>query len=147
MKRRKSFRQERRKIKKQAGGISYNPMGSNWLMPPRIMTPPTARLTSRLCNRVVLRSAFKAQKPLRSRAKDCCSLCRAWESKMIESKEKENIYFKHFGKWWRGGERGSDKHTRYSNSPSRLCPPVLSDRGEIVKRERDRGGAVVCLYL
>lgn len=47
-----------------------------------------------------------------------------------------------------GGEkRGSDKHTRYSNSPSCLCPPVLSDREEIVKRERDRDGAVVCVFL
>ncbi len=47
-----------------------------------------------------------------------------------------------------GGEkRGSDKHTRYSNSPSCLCPPMLSDREEIVKRERDRGGAVECVFL
>lgn len=27
------------------------------------------------------------------------------------------------------------------------CPPVLSDRGEIVKRERDRGGVVVCGFI
>lgn len=33
--------------------VSYNPMGKNWLMPPKIMTPPTARLTSRLCNSVI----------------------------------------------------------------------------------------------
>lgn len=54
----------------QAGGFSYKPRGMNWPMPPRIINPPTARLTSRLCNKVFLRSAFKAQKPLRSRAKE-----------------------------------------------------------------------------
>lgn len=144
-----------RKIKNQAGGFSYNPMGRNWPMPPRIMIPPTARLTSRLCNKVFLRSAFKAQKPLRSRAKDCCSRCRAWESKYdrVQGKTK-HLSLKLFGdgggverRRGGGGQRGSDKHTRYSNSPSCLCPPVLSDLGEIVKRERDRGGAVVCDFI
>lgn len=153
MNRRKSFRHERGKIKNQAGGASYNPMGKNWPMPPRIMIPPTARLTSRLCNSVFLRSAFKAQKPLRSRAKYCCSLCRAWESKdnRIQGKTKHLFQaFREIVAGWKGegGEkRGSDKHTRYSNSPSCLCPPMLSDREEIVKRERDRGGAVECVFL
>lgn len=86
MNRRESFRHERRKIKNQAGGFSHISGGLNWPMPPRIIIPPTARLTSRLCNTVFLRSAFKAQKPLRSRAKDCLQVT-------IESKGKtKNIF-------------------------------------------------------
>lgn len=88
--------------------------------------------------------------------KDCCSLCRAWKSKddRIQGKTKHlSQAFREMVAGWRerrggrGGERGSDKHTRYSNSPSCLCPPLLSDRGKIVKGERDRGGAVACDFL
>lgn len=117
-------------------------------MPPRIMTPPTARLTSRLCNRAFLRSAFKAQKPLRSRAK---KYSRAWESHTRKSKEKENLSFKLSGGYGVGGGKGSDKHTRYSNSPSCLLPTLsflIEGRYSSVKgiaTDGGRGGGVVFL--
>lgn len=123
MYRRESFRDERRKIKNRAGGFSYKPGGMNWPMPPRIINPPTARLTSRLCNEVFLRSAFKAQKPVRSRAKKIAA-----KDDRIQGKTK-NLFSSYSGDGrgvegsaWGGGERGSDKHTRYSNSPSCLLP-------------------------
>ena len=130
VKRTKTFRHERRKSKNQAGRLSYNPMGKNWAMPPRIMTPPTARLTSRLCNKAFLRSAFKAQKPLRSRAKNYRKLLsRVGEQHGGNPPKKKTSLSSYSGDIGGGGggrrrERSSDKHTRYSNSPSCLLPAL-----------------------
>lgn len=119
-KRTKTFRHERRKSKNQAGRLSYIPMARILPMPPRIMTPPTARLTSRLCNRAFLRSAFKAQKPLRSRAK---KYSRAWESHTRKSKEKENLSFKLSGRYGVGGERAAINIQDIRIVHRGFCPP------------------------